>query len=157
LQGPVDSRHNRTRRDGGSGELVEIAAILLYSPAAGFWGIQRSAVETEDPAVLGQLDLVAQARCFAVTDHPHTSDATIGKYPHQQIDGAAVAVRRDRREDHRTWLAVVAGNVCRRWPPGAKQWVLDLDAAVEQLVVRAAARQGFVACARLRAAFGGPG
>src|SRR5690606_24104644 len=65
-----DALDHRPRRNGGSGELIEVAAVLFDPPRLSGRIAQGAAVKSEYPVGLRRFDLIAQARRLGRRTHP---------------------------------------------------------------------------------------
>src|SRR3990167_4529321 len=101
LQRPENALDHRARGDGGAGELVELAAVLLHRPARERRVAQRQAGETRDPVALGRFDLVGQAGSLLVAEHAHAEDPSLVVQRDELDDRPAIAKRADPQ---RAWL-----------------------------------------------------
>src|SRR5450631_3827613 len=87
-----DCFHYTARCNGGSGKLIEHAAVFFYAPFIRRWIAQIFSLEGKYPTTLRRFDLVAQARRFPVLDHAHTGDFSIAINAHDAINSARVAI-----------------------------------------------------------------
>ena len=101
--------------------MIELAAIALHGPAVERRIVQRFAVEAVNPGRFALFDSVAETRGFGVLDDAHAGQAAIDINPDQQVNAAAVAVRRDTVENHRYRFAVETRAVSRGGLLGAEQ------------------------------------
>ena len=74
------------------GELIEFSAVALHFPPFLRRIPEGFAIEAQYPVGLGDLDLVAEPRRFAVLQRAHAGYRTIPVDADDEFDGAAVAV-----------------------------------------------------------------
>src|SRR5690606_29163253 len=96
--------------DGGTGELVEDATVLLHVPGVGGRITERLTVKPIDPVRLAGLDTIAEPRCFLMTGDPNAQHPALKIQANQQADIPGVAVWRHGGQYHADRSAVFSGN-----------------------------------------------
>ena len=94
----MDGFHDSSRGYGGTGELVELAAVAFHPPAF-FYGIgQRFAVKAQNPVGSVCFYTVSQSGCFTMLDDTYPGQCSVQVDSDEQPDIAVITLRRHRRQ-----------------------------------------------------------